>query len=240
MANEIIGRAEALAKGLTRYFTGKPCKHGHVAERLSSNGFCLDCSSVKNKRLRAENPELHRQRYRDWRAANPDKAKAAKLSWEDRNPDKVKAQQASQYRKHRVKRLAQQKEYSSKNADKILVRVIEWTKKNPDKSKTYKAKWAAKNPDVVRIIGHNRRARSRAADGRCTKSDIDRIFKAQKGKCAYCRTSLADGFDMDHIVPLAKGGSNHPSNIQLCCESCNCSKSARDPIDFAQSLGRLL
>jgi hypothetical protein len=30
---EIISRAEAKARGLTRYFTGKPCKYGHIAER---------------------------------------------------------------------------------------------------------------------------------------------------------------------------------------------------------------
>lgn len=35
-------RAEALALGLPRYFTGKPCKHGHVAERLAA-GACSEC-----------------------------------------------------------------------------------------------------------------------------------------------------------------------------------------------------
>lgn len=36
-------RKEAKELGLKRYFTGKPCKHGHVAERVSSNGKCVDC-----------------------------------------------------------------------------------------------------------------------------------------------------------------------------------------------------
>jgi hypothetical protein len=30
---EIIVRKEALAKGLKGFFTGKPCKRGHVVER---------------------------------------------------------------------------------------------------------------------------------------------------------------------------------------------------------------
>ena len=33
---KIISHAEAKAQGLKRYFTGKPCKHGHVAEIYTS------------------------------------------------------------------------------------------------------------------------------------------------------------------------------------------------------------
>lgn len=40
---KLISRQEAIDKKLTRYFTGKPCKHGHIAERLLSNRTCIDC-----------------------------------------------------------------------------------------------------------------------------------------------------------------------------------------------------
>jgi len=36
-------REAARAQGLVRYFTGKPCKRGHVAERLTSTANCLEC-----------------------------------------------------------------------------------------------------------------------------------------------------------------------------------------------------
>lgn len=36
-------RNEAIAVGLTRYFTGKPCKHGHVSERLVLGRGCATC-----------------------------------------------------------------------------------------------------------------------------------------------------------------------------------------------------
>ena len=38
-----ITRPEALKLGLLRYFTGKPCYRGHMAERLVSNRGCLEC-----------------------------------------------------------------------------------------------------------------------------------------------------------------------------------------------------
>ena len=40
----IITRTEAQAQGLKTYFTGKPCKHGHVAERYTSRGICVECT----------------------------------------------------------------------------------------------------------------------------------------------------------------------------------------------------
>lgn len=43
MPPEIISRADAVALGLTRYYTGVACKHNHVAERYTSTTGCLEC-----------------------------------------------------------------------------------------------------------------------------------------------------------------------------------------------------
>jgi hypothetical protein len=43
---EIITRGEALARGLTRYFTGKPCKYGHIAERFVRCRQIVTCGSA--------------------------------------------------------------------------------------------------------------------------------------------------------------------------------------------------
>ena len=39
----IISRDEARTLGLKRFFTGKPCKYGHVAERRVGNYACMKC-----------------------------------------------------------------------------------------------------------------------------------------------------------------------------------------------------
>jgi len=49
---QIISRAEAKAKGLRFYFTGKPCKHGHVAERVAFNATCVECERAFIKKYR--------------------------------------------------------------------------------------------------------------------------------------------------------------------------------------------
>lgn len=42
---EIIDRRAAFAAGKTRYYTGTPCKQGHIAERYVSTGGCVECHS---------------------------------------------------------------------------------------------------------------------------------------------------------------------------------------------------
>jgi len=51
---------------------------------------------------------------------------------------------------------------------------------------------------------------------------------------------LGDDFHMDHIMPIALGGSNTDDNMQLLRKECNLQKQAKHPIDFMQSRGLLL
>lgn len=43
---QVISRRAAFTAGLKRYFTGEPCRKGHIAERYVSTGGCLDCASA--------------------------------------------------------------------------------------------------------------------------------------------------------------------------------------------------
>ena len=62
----------------------------------------------------------------------------------------------------------------------------------------------------------------------------------QKGLCPCCRKPLGNDYHMDHIIPLALGGSNGDNNIQLLRSECNLEKQAKHPVDFMQSRGFLL
>lgn len=60
------------------------------------------------------------------------------------------------------------------------------------------------------------------------------IFFRDKGECRSCKRSLAALINQleteryDHIVPLARFGTNDVTNLQLLCEPCNLKKSAAD------------
>lgn len=56
---KIISYSEARALGLQFYYTGKPCKNGHIAQRFASSATCKACSDAANVRFKARNPLIH-------------------------------------------------------------------------------------------------------------------------------------------------------------------------------------
>jgi hypothetical protein len=42
----VISREEARAQGLDHYYTGRPCKRGHLALRKVSSGACVECATA--------------------------------------------------------------------------------------------------------------------------------------------------------------------------------------------------
>lgn len=48
------------------------------------------------------------------------------------------------------------------------------------------------------------------------------LFKKYNGHCAYCGAQLQkDSFEVDHIKPKSKDGSNKMNNLMPSCHSCN-------------------
>ncbi len=48
------------------------------------------------------------------------------------------------------------------------------------------------------------------------------LYGQQEGKCNGCRTPFEfRHFEVDHVVPQSKGGTDHLDNLQLLCGSCN-------------------
>jgi hypothetical protein len=46
--------SEAKKLGNKRYFTGKSCKHGHVAERFTCNRECVECDRLRRNRRKGK------------------------------------------------------------------------------------------------------------------------------------------------------------------------------------------
>ena len=114
-------RAEAKATGAKFYFTGEPCKHGHIAPR-KTKGACVECLKEEwqrgNETRAAYFREYNRkedvkdrknQWYQDNReqvieaaATRPQHIKREyQKAWKDRNPVWVRADTKARRRKHR-------------------------------------------------------------------------------------------------------------------------------------------
>lgn len=64
-----------------------------------------------------------------------------------------------------------------------------------------------------------------------------RIIIARQTECFWCSCPLDGVYHIDHVVPVAKGGTNSLDNLVLACPTCNRNKSAKDPIEYANSIG---
>lgn len=74
-----ISREKAQTSGLVRFFTGKPCAKGHVAEQYTSNRWCVICSAISKKDWHNKQPKDRKREYdKQWVADNPERHRATK------------------------------------------------------------------------------------------------------------------------------------------------------------------
>ena len=59
---EIVDRASARSRGLSRFYTGKPCKRGHITDRHVVSGSCVLCLRAVTRQKEAANPDLRAAR----------------------------------------------------------------------------------------------------------------------------------------------------------------------------------
>ena len=55
----VTTRKEAKSQNLSHYFTGNPCKHGHVVKRTTNDGVCVSCAVQHSRNWQKKNPALH-------------------------------------------------------------------------------------------------------------------------------------------------------------------------------------
>lgn len=97
-------RQEALARGVVRYFTGKACARGHIAERYAKSCVCVRCNAEGMARWAKGNPDRARHwsahtyakkrdviiaRSKVWSDANPERRRAISRKWATAHKDEV-------------------------------------------------------------------------------------------------------------------------------------------------------
>lgn len=221
----VINRKTAKFLGLKRYFTASPCIKNHISERLTSAGSCITCLRASTKEWAASNPDTKKALLKAWRIANKERVAETNKAYKSSHAEQIKQYEAENIVERRKQALA----YRDRNVDSCLARARRWKAENPEKAKNHLRK---------------RRALKYSASGSHSHEDISAILSAQKAKCASCKKKLSvEGpgkYHIDHVMPLSKGGSNDKYNLQILCPSCNLSKHAKDPIEWAQTNGRLL
>lgn len=205
-----LSRAELVAiaksEGKKRYFSGVPCDKGHMSERYLT-GHCVECSLAKAKISKAKNRGKYKEQSQQYNKRY--------------------------YHENREREIARVKKYENDNKEMILAKAKEYRLKNAKRRNEQAKEWRKNNQATCRSHEATRRAREKSGNG-YTQKQIDAMLLEQDYKCVYCEKDISVSRHIDHIMPLALGGLNDISNIQILCPKCNLSKHRKHPDEFAK------
>lgn len=213
--HDIEARNAAISKGLKRYI-GITCGSCKGTLRYTKRDMCVKCHAEKQKNRFHASAELRENsRLRN------------KERW-DKEKDRLNEERRQLHAADPIYKKSLNKKWRDANPDKMLLynerhkkaRIkanINWRKNNPEKLK-----------DIVKRAWQNRRARKVKALGKITKEYFEFLSIFQMFGCYWCFEFL-DDYEYEHIIPLAKGGTNYPDNVVLSCRACNAQKNSKLP-----------
>lgn len=89
-----------------------------------------------------------------------------------------------------------------------------------------------KDPQRVIDRAAKYKAQKETADGHCTEQQKKEIRLSQSDCCQYCGIQLNGGGELDHKIPVSKGGDNWPKNLAWACRTCNRDKHNKTDSEF--------
>lgn len=197
----------------------------HASNKDGLQTACKTCTRAYLATYHDKNRESANRKSSEYYAKNKEARKAANKRWVSENMDRYAEWRRSYYQQ---------------NKDRILERSNARYQEKGEEIRARLTAYRAAYPERRRAIDARMRVKRLIAPGSHTAADIANLMKLQRGKCVVCKCDIRKSFHVDHVQPLAKGGSNDRDNLQLLCPPCNKRKHARDPIEFMNKQGYLL
>ena len=219
--------------------------------KQSPDGLRPECRECRNRRQQVayrESLEENRKAAREYmrkRREDPQFRERQRLNakkYRESHPQKIKKAEKLRYWENREVSLSKSAKWAKQNPERRRELEKQFRIRDPERYKAIQKKSRQKNKVAVNQRNRARRALKANALGCHTKEEVLDIFKMQFGRCAspWCRKKLGKKYHVDHIVALARGGSNDRKNLQILCPPCNVKKHAKNPLDFARENGMLL
>lgn len=112
--------------------------------------------------------------------------------------------------------------WRKRNPEKLSSMGKKFRKLYPEKVREAARRWRHKYPEKSTAVTARRRASRLAAEGTYTGDEWIKVKLRYGNRCLRClRPESIVKLTADHVMPLTRGGSNWPSNLQPLCQSCN-------------------
>lgn len=154
-----------------------------------------------------------------YKKANRDRVNESRRDWHSRNKDVANGYCKNYYSKNRDSRLEYSRDYRSKNKEKVY-----------ESNKRY----LRDNPEFSRVAASRRRSLLAGANGSFSVDQWTSRLEYYESKCMYCGSS--ESIEIEHRIPLSRGGTNLPANLVPACKSCNCKKGTKTETEYKQLL----
>lgn len=218
--------------------SNKPCENcgtmmvdrSPAQNRRHCSKRCISATRYKDPKYREEcqarskahywaDPEADRALSKAWREANPERKRASDRAWADANRERKHAKDRAYYQANKAKAHAYAK-----------ARIAA----NPEKHREYDRTWRRRNPEKVRELSREMKDRRRARLQGAFVAKVNRadIYARDGYTCQLCGRKVnmnlvyphPKSASLDHILPLSKGGTHEPKNVQLAHRICNMRK----------------
>lgn len=213
----------------------KPCVKCGATDRYA-NGSCRPCQKITGAAYRKANAEKVRATIKEWAVRNADKVKQRSAEWHATNKERRNATQRERdrvrYWEDPERARERIKKQRLKDPEKARAKERAYHATRAAKAYASTKAWIKKNPDYLRQRNADIKAKRRAVEGKLSRGYIKKLYLQQSGLCAHCGASLEHGQHLDHIMPVALGGTHTDDNVQLLCPRCNLKKGALHPEEF--------
>jgi hypothetical protein len=190
-----ISRKQAHQLGLRHYYTGVPCRNGHVSVRGIAKWNCLQCDREAKAAERLRDPERVRANERRIAAKHRRKKVEVVRQWRKRNPDRLKHYTAEYRRLYRTdaafraRKQAYYRRYMATQRKMMTNRGLGMALRNRLYCALRRAN-ANKNIKTHELIG-------------CTITELRQHLEAQFTDGMTWHNYGKDGWHIDHIRPCA-------------------------------------
>jgi len=175
--------------------------------------WCKDCLSVQEKQYRQEHRLKQAKYYQD----NKEGRKAQFRQYYQTRKEKILTKRKKYHQEHREERAAYNKQYKQNHKEEIAARLRIYFK-----------------TDRGKAVGRKGKHKYRALKLKAAYEDFSSIevFERDGYRCQLCNRKTRPDFnqyhklhpELDHIVPLSKGGEHSRRNTQCLCHLCNLQK----------------
>lgn len=166
--------------------------------------------------FRSKCKECEARSYANYYAANRERMVQKSTDYEKCKPEKKREKNQRYYERHK---------------EEIRDYYAGWlTEKKSD------PEWVARERARKRRVQFERHSAKKLGGERHDPSVVREMYESQDGRCAYCEQKLNGKYEVEHMQPLSRGGTDAWDNICVSCVSCNRRKRAKTAEEYMNSL----